>query len=306
MTEINDILAKHFSGNSSPEEEQLIQNWKVDNQAEYAVLSETWGEKVNFKVYDNKNAWSKIENELFEEKTKTFKLNSIIKYAAAACIALMIGFTAKWFFSADEFIALENNTEQVQKHVLPDGTEIWLAPDAELEYAHDFKNHRAINLEGEAFFEVARDEEHPFIIDTEMGEVEVLGTGFNVLCNESSTIVSVSHGRVELRNESGSIELSEGQCAEATENNISEVIEVNPNYQAWKTGEFIFINTPLTEVVNQLNKYFEKEIVLESNKGATEKLTANFNGQNLEDIIEIIVLTCDVVSESSDNKVILK
>lgn len=306
MKEINDILARHFSGEASPEDEKVIEIWKAENEAEYKILAEAWGEEIQFKEYDNLKAWDKIESQIVEPKKKVFTLKTVLRYSAAACFAALIGLTAKWYFSPNDFIALNNETNQAQKYVLPDGSNIWLAPGSELEYAREFEEKRDLKLDGEAFFEVARDENHPFIIQTDIGEIEVLGTAFNVESTKESTIVSVEHGLVALRNEKDEVKLAEGQSAEASESSISEIIEVDPNYKSWQTGKFIFYETPLEEVVNRLSRYYDKEIIIESEKAKSEPLTAEFNNQSLEEIIEIIVLTCDVESESTDDKVILK
>lgn len=306
MENIDDILAKHFSGDKTPENERAVQAWKAENESEYAVLSEMWEEKIEYKVYDNKAAWNKIDHLIAEEKTKVFRLGSIVKFAAAASAALLIVWSATWFFSADEFLAFNNDTDAVQEYTLPDGSTIWLAPGSDLEYARDFETNRDLTLDGEAFFEVARDESHPFIIQTEFGEIEVLGTAFNVETNESSTVVSVEHGLVALRNDNEEVKLAIGQSAIATADDVSEIENADPNFQSWRTGAFVFDETPLNEVVIELIAHFGTEIIIESEKAKSEPLTAQFNNQSLEEIIEIIVLTCDVQSESIDDKIILK
>ena len=83
MEHINDILAKHFSGNSSPEDEKLIAVWKIENESEYAILSEAWTEEIVFKEYNNVAAWDKIEGQIgFGEskpqETKFFKKEDFV------------------------------------------------------------------------------------------------------------------------------------------------------------------------------------------------------------------------------------
>ena len=91
---------------------------------------------------------------------------------------------------------------------LPDGSTVFLASNTSLEYHSDFKNTRDIKLDGEAFFDVARDEGHPFKIETQYGNVKVLGTSFNVNTKHNATKVSVNSGLVALENENERIELS--------------------------------------------------------------------------------------------------
>jgi ferric-dicitrate binding protein FerR (iron transport regulator) len=79
-----------------------------------------------------------------------------------------------------------------------------------------------------------------------------------------------------------------------------------PNTKSWISGEFSFDHAPLTEVVKQLNTYYPKEIVLGSEAAQTKELTAKFSNQSLEEVIEIIVLTCDLQSEFTESRVVLK
>jgi len=308
MEELNDILGKHFSGETNAAEEQRISQWKNEHEAEYAMLAKAWNETIDFefKAYDDTKAWDKIAGQLNEPETKVFKLGRVMKYAIAASFAVLVGLTLTWYLSVPEFILVNNETAEVKALKLPDGTQIWLASGTTLEYASDFKNQRDIKLNGVAFFEVAKDPNHPFIIATKSGEIEVLGTGFNVEATADHTEVSVAHGLVALRNEVNEIKLGAGQMAVATNEGVSLIPKADPNETAWMNGEFVFDHTPLVDVVKQLNTYYTKEIVLGSEKAKGKELTAKFNNQSLEEIIEIIVLTCDLESEFSKDRVVLK
>lgn len=100
---------------------------------------------------------------------------------------------------------------------MPDHSQVWLAANANLTYATDFNENRTLTLTGEAYFEVERDEKHPFIVNTDFGKVEVLGTAFNVNASDKSTTVSVEHGKVAVENKSGKVLLTAGQSTVATE-----------------------------------------------------------------------------------------
>ncbi len=305
---MNDILAKHFAGETSSQEEAHVLAWKKKHADEYELLAKAWNEPVDltYKAYDSKQAWNKISNDLEEPKTKVFTLKRFTQLAVAASFAVLIGLTINWYLSAPEFILVSNETQAAKEIKLEDGSTVWLASNSTLEYAENFKSNRDLKLKGEAFFEVAKDPEHAFKIVTATGEVEVLGTGFNVESTAEYTEVSVSHGLVALRNGKDEVKLTAGKSAKATKIEISEVVNTPANYAAWMNGEFVFDQTPLLEVVEQLNSYYEKEIVLLSDQSNSKTITATFKNQSLEEVIEIIKLTCGLEAAFSADKVELK
>jgi len=311
MTEFDDILAKFFAGEASPEEEQQVFEWKAGNEEEYKLIASAWDVSLepSTKNYDAKVAWNKVDSQI-EEKSegKVFKLNAFWKTAIAACITALIAVTAFNFFGGDGMITVANETAEAMQVDLPDGTEIYLASNSEIKYPEDFNESRDVELSGEAFFEVARDENHPFIITTAAGEIEVLGTAFTIQASKDSTTVLVEHGLVALRNKIDEIRLKQGESATASVNEISKVTEVEANYFSWKTGIFDFEDATLEEVVEELNTFHETQIAFDDNsdEAKEKRLTAHFEDLTHDEIIEIIVLTCSVTAEDKDGMVVIK
>ncbi|MFT4601185.1 MAG: transmembrane sensor [Arenicella sp.] len=311
MTEFDDILAKHFAGEASQEEEQQVQAWKVENEEEYKLVSSAWSVSLSpsDKNYDAKAAWNKIDGSIVEEApTKVIKMSTFMKSAIAACIVALIGITAFNFFGGSDLITVTNETAETMQVDLPDGTEIYLASNAEIIYSEDFKENRDIELSGEAFFEVMRDEKHPFIITTEKGEIEVLGTAFTIQAYKDSTTVLVEHGLVALRNKVDEIKLKKGESATSTSTEISKVSQVEENYFSWKTGVFDFTGALLKDVASELNQYYETQIAFDlGNETIMDvEFTGRFENLSHSDVIEIIVLTCSVTSEEINGKVVLR
>ncbi len=310
MTEFDDILAKHFAGEASPEEERQVLDWKAENEDEYKLIASAWDVSLepSTKNYDAKTAWSKIDDQIEEEtEGKVFKLNGFWKTAIAACVTALIAITAFNFFGGDGMITVANETAETMQVDLPDGTEIYLASNAEITYPEDFNENRDVELSGEAFFEVHRDEAHPFVITTKAGEIEVLGTAFTIQASKDSTTVLVEHGLVALRNKIVEIKLRQGEAATASANEISKVTEVEANYFSWKTGVFDFEGIRLEQVIQELNTFHEKQIMFGANseEAKNKLLTAHFEELSHEEIIEIIVLTCSVTAEEKDGMVVI-
>ncbi|MBN4072421.1 FecR domain-containing protein [Crocinitomix catalasitica] len=311
MQYIDDILSKHFAAEANPQEEAVVAQWKSENESEYSILAQAWNETIDFefKSYDAKAALIKMESQLgpAPSKTKVFRLNNVFKYAVAACAVLLVGLTAVWWINSTTFITIENDSNLAKMIELPDGSTVWLATNSSLDYHKDFESNRNINLKGEAYFEVTRDKMHPFVIETEFGNVEVLGTAFNVDVGEESTHVFVERGKVALRNDVGEVELEPGEEAFSTDGLVSKAEEAtDPNILSWRTGYFVFNNTPLSQVVIELDQYYKEVITLDNEEAAGVEFNGQFRKRPVKELIEIIVLTCGVEAEYGENTIRLK
>jgi transmembrane sensor len=149
---------------------------------------------------------------------------------------------------------------------LSDGTKIWLNASSSLKYPEHFSDSvRKVELTGEAYFEVAKDATHPFILSTGNNNVCVLGTHFNVnnYADNQETIVTLAEGSVKLNGsvilrpgEEGSIDPS-GKIKTGTAD-LESVL-------AWKDGQFIFKMTPLEQVMKQVSHWYNARIFYQDN-----------------------------------------
>ena len=315
MQDIYDILAKHFAGETSAEEERFVADWKQTNREEYDLFAvafnmvpEAVEKDFAFKQYDHIAALKKMEPLLNKPdgETTVFRLNSFFKYAAAACAVLLIGITAVWLVNGNGFTTVTNDGLSAKEISLPDGSTVWLAANSSMDYFTDFTDNRNIQLKGEAFFEVEPDKSHPFKVETATGEIEVLGTAFNVEVTEGETEVSVDHGLVALRNENGEVKLSKGQRATSDGKKLSEIVAADENYLSWRTGIFHFEDTPLDEVVAELNKFYPEKITVDRKISPEHSITGEFDNRPVEELIEVIVLTCGLEAEYGEGTIRLK
>jgi transmembrane sensor len=165
------------------------------------------------------------------------------------------------------------------KVTLPDGTKVWLNSLTSFSYPESFaqQKKRVVSLQGEAYFEVARDKTHPFIVRTNNQTVEVLGTHFNInsYTDEQSIKTTLSEGRVKVSTLSGKMKmLKPGHQSIVTDQEI-EVKEVDVNEMlAWKNGYFQFNDEPINSVMKKLGRWYNFEILY---KGAVP--SDNINGK---------------------------
>jgi len=157
--------------------------------------------------------------------------------------------------------------------VLPDGSRVWLNAASSLTYPTAFSGReRSVKISGEAYFEIARDEQRPFKvnIDNETG-IQVLGTRFNVHAypEEAAIKTTLLEGAVRMISGKQQALLAPGQAAQTLRGVNQQPIQIINNTDlekalAWKNGLFDFEDTRLEEVMRQLARWYDIEIVYES------------------------------------------
>ena len=182
---------------------------------------------------------------------------------------------------------------QIQEYVLPDGSEVTLAPGSRLTYSEN--SPRSTQLEGKAFFEVARDEAVPFEITSDGAFVRVLGTKFMVDAGSSVKEVYVTEGKVLFAKSSDSegVILTKDMQATLSASQSIPVVAMEPdvNSIAWQRGSFIFNQTPLKEVLETLSKHYKVSFVAND---LSKQLSGEFDAEDLDLIISIIESALDV------------
>ncbi len=155
--------------------------------------------------------------------------------------------------------------------VLPDGSKVWLNAASSIRYPIVFTGaERLVEITGEAYFEVAHNAAKPFKVKVnEQTEIEVLGTHFNVNSyqNEETINTTLLEGAVRLKSANDKIELRPGQQAKSTNTgNIKVLNSVNTDkVVAWKNGVFDFEDASLQEVMRQLERWYDIEVVYQGN-----------------------------------------
>ena len=317
MNTIYDILPKYFSGEASPEENKVIADYKKKHAIEFEFLLKVWeGDSIKVHEFDSNKAVKKIKEELESRKKATPKIVPFyLRFTriAAVFILLLCIAGASYFswqtISKPEFVQHTNTSMQASELLLPDGTQVWLNKGATVSFPEKFKNSkREVQLSGEAFFQVQRDVDRPFLIHAENAVVEVLGTSFNVVSDKEITTVDVTTGKVMLSSKMGTSKtiVTRGLSA-LVENNIAkQYTTTNLNYISWKTGIFIFSKTPLEKVVQELNSYYEKPIVLDDNLIDNNVLTFRLDNASIDEVLEIIQLTCELEIEDKGNSYLIR
>jgi transmembrane sensor len=146
---------------------------------------------------------------------------------------------------------------------LADGTRIDLNSGSRLTVRYSAGQRRVVMDQAEAAFDVARDARRPFVIQVGDGEVRVLGTAFDIRHYASDTQVSVSRGIVQFSTPTSVVKLAQGMAATHPAGGPTEVGRRDPKAAlAWREGRLVYLDEPLSRVVDDLNRQFPRPIRL--------------------------------------------
>jgi len=179
------------------------------------------------------------------------------------------------------------------KVVLSEGTEVFLNSDSRLAYPTVFKGkERVVSLEGEAYFKVAKDTEHPFIVKSGNLQVRVLGTEFNVRSYSPTDVrVTLITGKVAVSDTCGvhSVEMRPGQSAQLSSNGTLVVDEVDiESFLYWKEGFFYFDDVALVDMMKEIGRWYNIDIEFRSSK--IMDLRMHFFANRHQDIFHLVEL----------------
>lgn len=186
---------------------------------------------------------------------------------------------------------------------LADGTRVWLNADSELKYPVDFPSGpRRVFLRGEAYFEVAKNEKQPFLVEVGNMEVEVLGTKFNINASriDGSYQTTLVEGKVRVSNHrtTESLVLRPDQQAQSKDGHFC-VKEVDARvYTAWREGKFYFESEPLEEIAAQLERWYDVQFFFTRESLRKDEFTGVIRKDYTADrILDIITKTTNVKFE---------
>lgn len=184
------------------------------------------------------------------------------------------------------------------KLLLADGTEVWLNATSKLRFPFNFSgDKREVYLDGEAFFQVTKNDSKPFIVHTEQTDIEVLGTSFNVNAyNDDVTRTSLVSGAIVARADGKEVRLRPGQEAVYKGDQGYNVHAFDESeVLAWMKGVYVFHNTSLLEIAEVLERWYGVKVVFDNKALAGKKFTGGLEKlQRLDYFLETLELIGDV------------
>ena len=198
------------------------------------------------------------------------------------------------------------------KIVLDDGTEIWLNSASELKYpAHFVGNERRVCLVGEAYFQVARNEAAPFIVETRDMDVKGLGTSFNVSAyeDEENSHATLVEGRVEVDDKINGekVTLTPGEQA-LLQGKEMVVREVNTKlYSMWRLDRFTFASEDMEGVIRKLSRWYNVNFFFSNSSMKQKRFTGSLpKYSDISQVLKMIEMTTDIKFQVKGNTIIIQ
>lgn len=250
--------------------------------------------------YSSATSYPKLERRLPQHKLRFLKMHRLGAVAAVALLCILAWSTYYYLLPVSmETVSTLAHNQTVR---LSDGTEIILNHFSSITYPERFrKGNREVMLKGEAYFEVAKDKKHPFIVHAETVNIEVLGTHFNVEAYPGDPEIKTTllEGSVAVSNDYNAKRIILKPDESAIYNKISRTLTLTMEKKAndeisWVKGELIFSNLPLEEIVRQLSNRFGVEITIKGENLRNYKVTGRFmDGEDLDRILELLQTICN-------------
>jgi hypothetical protein len=202
--------------------------------------------------------------------------------------------------------------------VLSDGTTVHLNAGSSFKYPENFidsENRQVYLLEGEAYFEVAKDARHPFVVNSNAINVRVLGTEFNLSSypeDEAINTVLIEgavciYGKKEKYNKAASLELKPGYKASWDKDKKDIIVEEVDTkiYTAWKDGELIFKNTQFKNIIKKLERHFNVSIINNNTKLNEQYFDAKFDIETIEQVLKAFNKSIKMQYTIENNQIII-
>lgn len=239
-------------------------------------------ESSSANVYRLGKLKERIDERLFPAKRIVPLYWKVLRMAAV--IAITIGITVFYQQSSNkqQLLAMQKIMVPAGQRIsleLSDGTVVWLNSRTKIEYPASFvDDYRKVKLDGEAYFEVAKDINKPFIVETTKGNIEVLGTKFNIetYSEDNTFAVALMEGSVKVVRENKAYKLRPNQLA-YLENGKMNIVPIEDfNLYRWREGLISFKNESFPNIIKKFEKYYGVDIRIENNAVADYHCTGKF------------------------------
>jgi transmembrane sensor len=329
-TKYLDLIGRYLAGECEPAEAAELLEWAAAQPANrelFDELAQLWQMSSLYEEpplqLEIEQAWGKLESKLPSSAADNglpreepgdasiiplWRWSALLRYAAALALLLTAGY---WLFrsfgsqDATQLVEWSTGPGEQQSYQLPDGSTVVLNENTRIAYLAPFEERR-VQLTGEAFFEVARQNGKTFAIEAGGAATTVLGTSFNLRAypEEEKVEVSVRSGKVaveQIGKAEKKVLLQAGQAAVYHKKEETLQKLAAPNADAWKTQQLAFDLARLEEVLEALRRYFKAEI----NVTSPQLLNCRFQGEfiqpgGVKEVLEALAFTMDLELQERD------
>jgi transmembrane sensor len=323
-----DKIAAFLAGELNLVEQEQMEAWlaasdinqKVFSQCKNIFEAGSVAEDINRsgRTFDTQKAWDSVSQQIHEQNSgsltnlevvnNTYTLGFWLRLAAVLVIALA---TTIYLFNYSNPVVKYASNDRILEVILPDSSKVVLHKNSQIILSSNFgEDTRQVHLSGQAYFDVVRDEQKPFLIDTQTGIVEVLGTAFEIYEHKESLQVTVERGSVKLtalEDKNMHVVLGKNETAELIASRVIEVKKLTSlNHLYWANNTLTFRQAPLADVLNELGSIFNRQFEFDALQVQDCRLSAIFMNERFDDIIENISLSLDFEYSIQGDVIIIK
>lgn len=289
------LLQKYISGNATEAEKQSVTEWiqeSPENMREYMALR---------KVHDI--ALWRTENVRAAKKGNVVSMKRVfIEIAKVAAVVAIVLFGSYFWKNADTekgAIAMQSiyvPAGQRAELTLADGTKVWLNARTTLTFPGEFTGEtRNVKIDGEGYFDVSKNAEKPFIVETQKLNIRVLGTEFNVKAYSDKNVweTALLRGSVEIYSSvsNSTMELTPSTAATLVGNSLQKRKIDDTEYFRWREGLICFNNISVKEMFERLELYYGVKIDVKNTKILSNKYTGKFRiDDGVEQVLRVLKL----------------
>ncbi len=321
---IYDIIGKYLADDITPKEKAIVESWlneSEENVRELDLHRKTWQEtQIGFRAEDAesvfKNILSRIDDQQEQELREKQKSAStrmkqrfilISKIAASFLILISVWYGFQKVTTKPEIVSAEvslvekqNLAGQKSKIYLPDGSVVWLNAESKITFPEKFADEkREIQLTGEAYFDVIKNPDQPFIVKSGKLSTTVLGTSFNVRVFDNEPVMSVAleSGKVQVAIENNdatpALFLEPGESIKYSKKEGIVVKEEFDREQllSWKDGIIVFKDAGLEEIFSTLARWYGVDFSIKNKIDEEWTYTGSFDNETLENVLRSISYT---------------
>lgn len=320
------IINKYLSGEASEAEVKQVFQWMnadSENRKEFIQYKKVWA-LTSLSPQNSEKAWGRLYPLLTPKKGKQRMIHPYWRMAAGLFLVFGLGMLMQYILpqkSLEQFSYLaETRIEvplgQMSNVVLPDGTTVLLNSGTTLVYDGKFQaGERTVSLEGEAFFDVTKDQEHPFVIKTDALDFKVYGTSFNIQAYPEDKMISTTlvEGSLGIMGKTGNemVRLVPGENATFLPDGQGLLVgKVDLEmYTSWKDGLVTFRNEKLKDIARKIERWYNVEIVIQdASLGEEIYLGSIMKNKPVDQILEVFSLTSSlkyrIVTRANERNII--
>lgn len=320
---MHEQLIRYFSGGlDRSETRNLFEALQTDDslKAEFIRLQNLYAlshlSKGSMDAEEGKRSFQNLLKRIQGRKQKLF-IQNLYKYAAIAVLLVVSTFFATKFIykdSSDEWNTLYVPAGQRAELTLQDGSVVWLNAQSTLKYPARFTGKtRSVEIIGEGYFDIAKNEKKPFIVSSQNVEMKVLGTQFNVYSYPETGYVKTDlvEGALKVyihHAEAQGVTLKPHEQLTITGNEMKKSQTANADYFLWTEGIYAFNNEPLVDIINKLQLYYDVKIVVEDPEIFETRYTGKFRQRDgIDEILRIIqkIRKFDIKKDTDENIITL-